>query len=93
MTSIIKKYETLKKIIKNILYPVIGEVLMLHNVTQYKENIPDEKLRYSITPDYLESLIKEYRSKGFRFVTLDEVEQIITRQSKAQRESGLLYLR
>ena len=72
----------IKKIINAIFNPIVGEVLMLHSITQHREKIPKEKLRYSITPDYLESLIKEYRSKGFRFIALDEVEQLITKQVK-----------
>jgi len=80
MKKLIKK-------IKNALFdPIIGEILMLHSVTQHREKIPKEKLKYSITPDYLESLIKEYQSKGYRFVTLDEVEQIVTKKIKPKEK-------
>jgi len=78
--------KTIKKIIRSLFDPTIGEVLMLHSVTRYTEEISSEKRKYSITPDYLEALIKEYHLKGFLFVTLDEVKQIIDRKTKPKKK-------
>jgi len=75
------------KRIKNVLFdPIVGEVLMLHSVTQHRDKFPKEKQKYSITPEHLEFLIKEYQSKGYKFITLDEVKQIVTKKIKPSRK-------
>lgn len=55
-------------------HPEIGEVWQLHRVTE--EHSKQERLRaYEIKPMRLETLIEEYQSKGYEFVSMAEVAE------------------
>jgi len=51
-----------------------GEILMLHRVTQERSKLEDNR-KMEITPAFLEHTILNYKSAGYRFVSLDEVQQ------------------
>lgn len=58
----------------NLLHPAIGEVWQLHRVTD--EHSVQARVRdYEITPARLESLIIEYQSKGYEFISIAEVAE------------------
>lgn len=62
----------IKKFWKHITNPIIGEVWEFHRITRH----PSKDARYApydITPDRLESIIKEHQEKGCRFVSIDSV--------------------
>ena len=53
-------------------HPVVGEVWMLHRVVEQRSDVP-EQCELEVTADWLEQKILEYRSKGYRFVALDDI--------------------
>lgn len=61
-----------RKVKKNLLHPVIGEIWCLHRVVTEQSIYPSNK-SLEITPDYLEELIEEYKSKGWTFVSIDKL--------------------
>ena len=67
----------LKRTIYKLRYPVVGEVWALHRVTE--EEPLDEAMRkyYAITPGRLEQLIQDYLKKGYRFVSVGQVQRMI----------------
>lgn len=58
----------------NFLHPAIGEVWQLHRVTNERSK-QERMFPYEITPARLESLIKEYHSKGYEFIPIAEVAE------------------
>ncbi len=67
----------LKRKIINLLHPVVGEVWALHQVTEEEAN--DEAMRkyFSITPMRLEQLIQDHLKKGYRFVSVGQVQEMV----------------
>ena len=71
----------------NITNPKIGEVWEFHRITRHP-SIDVRYAPYDITPDRLESIIKEYQKKGYQFVSIDAVcamLQNLQQQSCMQR--------
>lgn len=66
----LKRY--LLKAKKSLFAPKYGEIWCLHRVVEQRSIYPSNR-ELEITPDYLEKLIKDYKHKGYRFVTLDEI--------------------
>lgn len=61
----------------HLFHPAKGVVLMLHRVT--KMPLYDSKnAPYSISPQRLEQAILDYRARGYRFVSIDEVVDMVT---------------
>lgn len=56
-------------------HPILGRVMMLHRVVEQRSTGENRELE--ITPDFLEQTIKDYKQKGFRFVSIDEVSVIL----------------
>lgn len=57
-------------------HPIIGEVWELHRVRL--DLSKDKELRtYEITPSRLESLIVQYKQKGYEFISMDEVYEYV----------------
>ncbi|MFA7658239.1 MAG: polysaccharide deacetylase family protein [Candidatus Gastranaerophilaceae bacterium] len=82
----------IKNTLKYIFFPFvkvdklpIGAVLMLHRI----EKIDKEKLWYNehlkISPEYLENLIIKFKKKGFKFVSLDKLRDVIVNKKKAKK--------
>ncbi len=57
-------------------HPVVCEVRTLHRVTEEQSINPEFRL-YEIRPQVLEDLILDYIRQGYRFVSMDEVLQLI----------------
>ena len=71
MTFVFKK---LRRYWFNLLHPAIGEVWQLHRVTN-EQSIQECHRPYEITPQRLESLIKEYTAKAYEFISIAEVAE------------------
>lgn len=56
-------------------HPEWGRVLMLHRVTDQRSRWKNRELE--ITPAFLERSIKEYKNKGYRFVSITEACDLI----------------
>lgn len=57
-------------------HPVIGEVWMLHRVTN-KYSDTELQRTYEITPNRLECLIREYLHKGYVFISTADVRRVM----------------
>ncbi len=62
----------------------IGLVYMLHHITDKNpQGIPtNEDLK--VSPHFLEHIIIKYRKKGFRFISLDKLSEIITSDTNSE---------
>lgn len=61
--------------IHNLTHPVLGRILMLHRVVEHRSEGENRELE--ITPGFLEQTIRDYKQKGCRFVSIDEVCEIL----------------
>ena len=63
----------------------IGLVYTLHHVTRKNPNgIPtNEDLK--VSPEFLESIILKYKNKGFSFISLDQLSDLINSKTKPKR--------
>lgn len=72
LLPVYKRYKTLRKKLKRLLLqPRIGEIWCLHRVVPQRSAYPSNRA-LQITPDYLETLINDYRNRGYRFLSLDD---------------------
>lgn len=65
----------IRRIIKkasHLFHPIQGEIWCLHRVVQQRSKYPSNR-ELEITPDYLEELVRKYRSDGYAFVGIDEL--------------------
>ena len=85
MNLIIKVKKIIKREIKNFLYPIYGKILMLHSVVENKSQLKENRL-LEITPSFLEQTILKYKSAGYRFASLDEVQQQVERPKRFRRK-------
>lgn len=74
----------IKRKIHNLSHPELGVVLMLHRVVDSRSRIAANR-DLEITADFLEKTILEYRQKGYIFVNLDEVADIIEKGNTKHR--------
>ncbi|MBF0976334.1 MAG: polysaccharide deacetylase family protein, partial [Bacteroidetes bacterium] len=66
----------IKRKIHNLSHPELGVVLMLHRVVDSRSRIAANR-ELEITANFLEQTILKYQQKGYAFVNLDEVANII----------------
>lgn len=66
-------------------HPVMGEILMLHRVVQ-KHSLLDANRQMEVTPDFLEKVILDYQTRGYRSVSLDEVYEIVSKQKRQKQK-------
>ena len=63
----------------------IGVVYMLHHITEKNPNgIPTNK-DLKVSPRFLEDIILKYKKRGFTFVSLDQLANIISSEEKPER--------
>lgn len=74
-----------RRYLYNITHPVIGEVWQLHRVTNEHSDTELQRT-YEITPNRLESLILQYQSKGYIFVSMKDVRQIMLGEKKIKNK-------
>ena len=60
----------LRRLIRHVLHPKAGEILMLHRVVEQRSSDANRELE--VTPTFLRAAIGDYRRRGFRFVGIDE---------------------
>lgn len=63
---------TIKRKIHNATHPKLGVVLMLHRVVETR-SLNQENRELEITSEFLEETILRYREQGYRFVSIDQV--------------------
>lgn len=80
--NLIKKIQ--RKIYK-LSHPELGEILMLHRVVRLKSILEDNR-SLEITPAFLEQTILKYQSKGYRFVSLDDIHEQISQKKKLKQK-------
>ena len=68
-------FSKVKRILKKINNPVIGELIMLHRVSN-ETSVIERNQRLFISPETLENTIIEYKKSGYQFVSLDELLRI-----------------
>lgn len=66
----------------NLTHPVLGKILMLHRVVE--ERSTDENRELEVTPDFLQATIENYLQQGFRFVSIDQVRDILQGKDKGK---------
>lgn len=65
-------FKKVKRYLYYLTHPIIGEVWELHRVTNDRST--DERYApYDISPQRLESLIVEYKKRGYTFVSIEEI--------------------
>jgi len=75
----------IKRKLYKLFHPVWGEILMLHRVVQ-KQSQLEANRQMEITPEFLEKTILDYQVKGYQFVSLDEVHEIVSKQKKLKQK-------
>lgn len=74
----------IKRKIYKVLHPAIGEVWMLHSVCRDGEQeLKDSTLE--ITASKLDEIIKKKVKKGYKFISLDDLYKIYSREMKAPK--------
>jgi len=66
----------IKRRIKKVIYPLYGEILMLHRVVKTRSILEENRI-LEITPEFLEQTILKYKSDRYRFVSMDEVRMLL----------------
>ncbi len=65
----------IKRKIHNLTHPVVGHILMLHRVVDQRSDVPGQR-RLEVTGDYLKQTIQEYKSKGYKFISIDDINHL-----------------
>lgn len=66
----------------NLTHPKLGCILMLHRVVEHRSEGKNRELE--ITPGFLEQTIRDYRKNGYRFVSMDEVCDILEKGKRGK---------
>lgn len=61
-------------------HPIVGEIWMLHRVVEQRSNEPKQR-ELEVTPDWLEQKILEYKSKGYTFISINNLTTLNTQHS------------
>ena len=72
-------FHRIKRKIYKAFHPVMGEIWMLHRVVEQRSIKPEQQV-LEVTPDWLKQRILEYKSKGYTFVSLDELPSVFNSQ-------------
>jgi len=75
----------IKRKFYKLFHPAWGEILMLHRVVQKRSQLEANR-QMEITPEFLEKTILNYQAKGYRFVSLDEVHEIVSTQKRLKQK-------
>jgi len=74
----------IKRKIGKILFQPYGEILMLHSVVEKKSQLEANQV-LEVTPAFLEQTILNYKSAGYKFVSLDQVQSMVERKKRHWR--------
>lgn len=72
----------IRRKLHNLTHPMVGRILMLHRVVEHRSEDANRELE--ITPDFLKQTIEDYRNQGYRFFSIDEACDIITKGKTKQ---------
>lgn len=61
-------------------HPIVGEIWMLHRVVEQRSDLPKQR-ELEVTPDWLEPKILEYKSKGYSFISINNLTTLNTKHS------------
>ena len=61
-------------------HPIVGEIWMLHRVVEQRSDKPEQR-ELEVTPDWLEQNILEYKSKGYSFISINNLTTLNTQHS------------
>lgn len=75
----------IKRKFYKLFHPAWGEILMLHRVVQKRSQLEANR-QMEITPEFLEKMILDYQARGYRFVSLDEVHEIVSTQKRLKQK-------
>ncbi len=75
----------IKQKLYKLFHPSWGEILMLHRVVQ-KGSLLDANRQMEITPELLEKAILDYQTKGYRFISMDEVHEIMSTPKRLKQK-------
>lgn len=74
----------IKRKIYKVLHPAIGEVWMLHSVCRDgQQELKDSTLEISASK--LEEIIRQKKEKGYKFISLDDLYKIYSRETKVRK--------
>jgi len=73
--------QKIKRKIYKLFHPAVGEILMLHRVVENR-SVLEANRQMEITPEFLEKTLQNYQRKGYQFVSLDEVYEIVSKQKR-----------
>jgi peptidoglycan/xylan/chitin deacetylase (PgdA/CDA1 family) len=77
--------QKIKRKIYKLFHPPVGEILMLHRVVENR-SLLDVNRQMEITPQFLEKTLQIYQRKGYQFVSLDEVHEIVSKQMRPKQK-------
>lgn len=66
---------SIKRKIYKVFHPIVGEIWMLHRVVEQRSDKPEQR-ELEMTVGWLEHKILEYKSKGYIFISLDELPSV-----------------
>ena len=66
-------FQHIQRKLYNLTHPVVGEVWMLHRVVEQRSDKPEQR-ELEVTPQWLETQIADRQRDGWRFVSLDEMD-------------------
>jgi len=75
----------IKRKIYKLFHPAWGEILMLHRVVQKRSQLEVNR-QMEVTPEFLEKTILDYKARGYRFVSMDEVYEIVSIQKRLKQK-------
>ena len=74
---------TIQRKIHNATHPKLGVILMLHRVVENRSMEP-EKRELEITPGFLEETVLRYHEQGYRFVSIDQMCDMLDGKEKGK---------
>jgi peptidoglycan/xylan/chitin deacetylase (PgdA/CDA1 family) len=77
--------QKIKRKIYKLFHPPMGEILMLHRVVENR-SLLDVNRQMEITPEFLENTLQNYQRKGYQFISLDEVYEIVRKQMRPKQK-------
>lgn len=66
-------------------HPEMGEIIMLHRVVR-KKSLLEANRELEITPEFLEKTILDFKLKGYELVSLDYVNEVVTKQKRPKNK-------
>lgn len=81
----IDMFRKLKRYYYQLTHPIIGEVWQLHRVRS-RLSEQNELRRYEVTPKRLETLILNYKQRGYDFVSMAEVHDYVIGKKKLKQK-------